>query len=62
MYADEDRYVLDLHAKMPYHDMPLEERAEMWDDGLHFTPAGYERIGEMVAERLLEILKGESEK
>lgn len=39
--------------------MPEEERDEIWDDGLHFTPAGYERVGRLVAERLIEILRGD---
>ena len=33
------------------------ERAEVWDDGLHFSPAGYQRLGEMVAARLAGILE-----
>ncbi|CZT02798.1 related to esterase [Rhynchosporium graminicola] len=51
-------YVLDLHALVPYHAMPAEERKEIWDDGLHFTPEGYERVGRLVAGRLIEILEG----
>ena len=35
------------------------ERSEIWDDGLHFTPKGYERMGEFVAARLFEILETE---
>lgn len=53
------RYVFDLHAKIPYHSMPESERKEIWDDGLHFTSKGYERMGVMVAERLVEILEKE---
>ncbi|KAH7364741.1 SGNH hydrolase-type esterase domain-containing protein [Rhexocercosporidium sp. MPI-PUGE-AT-0058] len=52
-------YALDLHALIPYHSMPEKEREEIWDDGLHFTSAGYERVGVLVAERLIEILGGE---
>jgi len=33
-----------------------EERKEIWDDGLHFTPKGYERIGNLVAEKLFDVL------
>lgn len=53
----EDVWGLDLHARMPYHKITEEERRERWDDNLHFTPKGYEMIGEMVGERLVEILK-----
>jgi lysophospholipase L1-like esterase len=51
--------MFDLHAAIPYHSMPEAEREEIWDDGLHFTPKGYERMGELVAARLLEILEAE---
>jgi len=53
-------YVFDLHAAMPYHSMGQQERDEIWDDGLHFTPSGYERLGELVAQRLVEIIGEES--
>lgn len=52
--------MLDLKKRMPYHAMDVEERKKIWDDGLHFTEEGYERIGLMVGRRLLGILeKGE---
>lgn len=38
------------------------DRDEIWDDGLHFTPAGYERVGLLVAERLIELLGGQEKK
>jgi lysophospholipase L1-like esterase len=41
--------------------MSKDERKEIWDDGLHFTAAGYARIGTLVAERLVEILQREAE-
>ena len=53
------RYIFDLKAAIPYHSMPEAEREEIWDDGLHFTAAGYAKIGSLVAERLLEIIKEE---
>jgi lysophospholipase L1-like esterase len=55
-HTDGQSYVLDLHAKIPYHSMEETEREEIWDDGLHFTPKGYERMGGFVAERLIEII------
>jgi lysophospholipase L1-like esterase len=54
----ENVFVFDLHAKLPYHSMPQNERKEIWDDGLHLTPQGYERMGELVAERLMELWSG----
>ncbi|KAG9243385.1 putative GDSL-like lipase/acylhydrolase [Calycina marina] len=50
-------YKLDLHAAIPYHAMDKEEREKIWDDGLHLTPEGYERMGKVVAERLVELIK-----
>ena len=49
-------YVCDLHSAIPYHSMSKEEREEIWDDGLHLTEKGYERMGEVVGARLAEIL------
>lgn len=54
-----NRYIFDLKEKIPYHSMDEKERDEIWDDGLHFTSKGYERMGEMIAERLIEIIESE---
>jgi lysophospholipase L1-like esterase len=53
-------YTFDLWEKIKYHDMPAAERDSIWDDGLHFTELGYEKMGSMVAERLGEILNAET--
>ncbi|PMD13280.1 SGNH hydrolase [Hyaloscypha hepaticicola] len=53
-------FTLDLFEKMPYHSLTKEERKELWDDGLHFTAAGYAKIGSLVAERLIEIIEEEA--
>jgi lysophospholipase L1-like esterase len=55
----ENVYTFDLHEKIPYHSMDPEERMTIWDDGLHFTVKGYERMGNMVAERFIELLDAE---
>lgn len=63
LIKDDDRegvFVFDLHAKIPYHSMDESERKEIWDDGLHLTSKGYERMGELVAERLIELLDAEA--
>ncbi|KAE9382177.1 SGNH hydrolase [Stipitochalara longipes BDJ] len=52
-------FTLDLFEKMPYHSLSEEDRNELWDDGLHFTAAGYAKIGTLVAERLIEIIDSE---
>jgi lysophospholipase L1-like esterase len=59
MMLTTSRYIFDLKAAIPYHSMPEAEREEIWDDGLHFTPKGYERMGELVAARLFEIIEAE---
>lgn len=52
-------FTFDLHAKIPYHSMDEAERKKIWDDGLHLTSKGYERLGELAAERLIELLDAE---
>jgi lysophospholipase L1-like esterase len=54
-----NRYIFDLKEKIPYHSLDEKEREEVWDDGLHFSKKGYERLGEMVGEFLVEILRGD---
>ena len=39
--------------------MGEEERERFWDDGLHLTEAGYERMGQVIANRLVELLSNE---
>jgi len=56
------RYVFDLCELIPNHTLSEEEKNEIWDDGLHFTPKGYERFGELAGERLVEIIGGEEGK
>ncbi|ETS86719.1 hypothetical protein PFICI_00547 [Pestalotiopsis fici W106-1] len=50
-------YTFDLHKAVPFHSMSTEDRVKYWDpDGVHFTEAGYDLIGEKVAEGLIKIL------
>lgn len=58
--ANRNSFTLDLFEKMPYHSLTKEERKELWDDGLHFTAAGYAKIGSLIAERLIEIIEEEA--
>lgn len=39
--------------------MPVERRKEIWDDEVHFTEKGYDLIGELLAERLVELIQAE---
>lgn len=36
--------------------MDEQRRKKIWDDGLHFTDEGYDLMGEVISERLLELL------
>jgi len=38
--------------------MPDEERQIIWEDSVHFTPAGYDRMGNLIADAIVEILGG----
>lgn len=42
---------------MPYHNMDLEKRERLWDDGLHFTEEGYKEIGIMVGEKMIQVIE-----
>ncbi|CAG8961910.1 hypothetical protein HYFRA_00013710 [Hymenoscyphus fraxineus] len=54
---NEDIEIFDLHAAIPYHSLSDSEQERLWDDGLHFTEAGYEKIGTLLGERILSILQ-----
>jgi hypothetical protein len=41
---------------MPYHSLSAKDKKEIWDDGLHFTPYGYELISMHVANRLINLV------
>jgi len=49
-------HIFDLFEKIKYHSLSIEDRHELWDDGIHLTAAGYELMGELVARRMLEVL------
>ncbi|EAW08776.1 SGNH/GDSL hydrolase family protein [Aspergillus clavatus NRRL 1] len=43
--------------KIRYHGTSEEWQEKIWDDGLHLTAEGYDFMGEMIAERLIELIK-----
>lgn len=45
-------HVVDLDAALPYTSLSADERARLWDDGLHLKPEGYDRLGDIVYEGL----------
>jgi lysophospholipase L1-like esterase len=38
------------------HSLSEEDRKLYWDDGIHFTPKGYERFGELIFEVIKDSL------
>eukprot|EP00472_Partenskyella_glossopodia_P004431 CAMPEP_0197517066 /NCGR_PEP_ID=MMETSP1318-20131121/2023_1 /TAXON_ID=552666 /ORGANISM="Partenskyella glossopodia, Strain RCC365" /LENGTH=247 /DNA_ID=CAMNT_0043066307 /DNA_START=173 /DNA_END=916 /DNA_ORIENTATION=- len=44
--------LLDFANEFPYFALSETKKEELWDDGLHYKPAGYERMGEIVFEAL----------
>ncbi|CZT00399.1 related to esterase [Rhynchosporium agropyri] len=48
-------YTYDLHKAVPYWGMPIDQRKEIWDDTLHFTVKGYDLIGRLLADRIVQL-------
>lgn len=44
----------DLAEKFPRYSLTDEERKQLWEEGLHMKPAGYERMAEIIYQDLLE--------
>lgn len=44
--------VLDVDRLLPYHALSPDERKKIWDDEVHLTPKGYDRLGELIYEAL----------
>eukprot|EP00794_Sanderia_malayensis_P008112 gene8112-8981_t len=49
-YADkrDDVILCDLAEELPYRTMTDDERAKYWDDNLHYTPHGYDKMAELI--------------
>ncbi|KAK4240323.1 SGNH hydrolase-type esterase domain-containing protein [Achaetomium macrosporum] len=58
-YKREGFHVFDLHKAVPYWGMSEKDRERYWDDHLHFTPDGYDLIGNKVGTELVSILAAE---
>lgn len=48
-------FFLDMRKKMPYHSLLPEERGVFFDDGVHLTKEGYERMGEIIFHKITSI-------
>jgi len=42
--------VSDLSIKLPHNSLSEEDRRKFWDDAAHFSPAGYDRMAEIIFE------------
>mmetsp|Transcript_27969 Transcript_27969/g.39046 ORF Transcript_27969/g.39046 Transcript_27969/m.39046 type:complete len:265 (+) Transcript_27969:119-913(+) len=51
-------HVIDFAAEFPYFSLSEEEKRDLWDDGLHYTPQGYDRMGEIVYAELASAVLG----
>ena len=40
----------DLSAKLPHNSLSDEDKRKYWNDQLHFSPAGYDRMAEIIFE------------
>ncbi|KAJ5690560.1 SGNH hydrolase [Penicillium macrosclerotiorum] len=47
--------------RIPYHSASPEFQENMFDDGLHLTPAGYDFMGTIIAEHLVSLLNAQME-
>jgi len=48
-----DCFVCDLASEIPYETASEAQRKEWWDDGVHFTAAGYEKMAGAIATSIL---------
>ncbi|RAL12970.1 SGNH/GDSL hydrolase family protein [Aspergillus homomorphus CBS 101889] len=55
-YVADSFYALDIHKEVPYHSAEKDFKEKMWDDGVHMTPDGYDLVGEVVANHLIQLL------
>ena len=54
VHREEGFYVADVSSALPWPKNEEEQR-RLWDDGLHFTRAGYDILGDAIESRLLEV-------
>lgn len=55
-HQDDGYFVADVCSRVPYGAMDKGLRKQVFDDGLHFKPLGYDMIGDAIADRFLEML------
>ncbi|KAL2024207.1 hypothetical protein VTK56DRAFT_9363 [Thermocarpiscus australiensis] len=58
-YKREGFHVFDLNKHVPYYSLSEEDKKKYWDDHLHFTPDGYDLIGNKVGNALVSLIVSE---
>ena len=48
-------FVADVGKAIPYTGMPEQEKKRIWSDGLHLTKAGYELMGDVIADEIIRV-------
>lgn len=52
-------HAFNLNTVIPYHSLSDEDRQKYWDDGLHLKAAGYDWMGDHIADGLIPLLKAD---
>ncbi|UJR31714.1 hypothetical protein I4U23_019194 [Adineta vaga] len=62
-YAWENHYAggrrtfcVDINEAIPWHRPDLEEKKQIWDDHMHLTPKGYDLIGTLIFQTIVDYL------
>lgn len=53
-------FLLDLEEPFGYHQLPEQRRQQLFDDGIHMTEYGYQVLGQLVFEGLVDAMGLES--
>lgn len=54
-------YTFDLQKKIPYESLSDSDRGKYWDDGVHLLEAGYDWMGDHIADALLDIMSKDTQ-
>lgn len=60
-YTAKDVHSFDFKSAFAYWDLSAADQKRFWDDKVHLSPAGYDRMGELIADSLAEILRKEDD-
>ncbi|KAH8893847.1 SGNH hydrolase [Thozetella sp. PMI_491] len=55
-HKEKNFHVFDLHDAVPYFAMSEADRERYWDDAVHFTPDGYDLIGQKLGLAFVSLL------